>query len=45
MGTTPLHCMFCPDCHGKILVDVISGRISMPDASSNSKIFNLALGS
>jgi hypothetical protein len=45
MGTTPLHCKFCPNCHCKILVDDISGYISMPDASSNSKIFNPTLGS
>jgi hypothetical protein len=45
MGTTPLHCKFCPSCHCKILVDGISGSISMTDASSNSNIFNPTLGS
>jgi hypothetical protein len=37
MGTSPLHCKFCPSYHCKILVEDISGCISMPDASSNSK--------
>jgi hypothetical protein len=45
MGTTPLHCKFCPDCHYKILVDGISGFISIPDAPSNSKMFNTTLRS
>jgi hypothetical protein len=43
MGTTPLHCKFCPNCHYRILVDGISGCISMQDASSNSKMFNPTL--
>jgi hypothetical protein len=45
MGTTPLHCKFYPNYHCKILVDGISGCISMPDASSNSNIFNPTIGS
>jgi hypothetical protein len=40
-----LHCKFCPSCHYKILVDGIGGCISVPDASSNSNIFNPTLGS
>jgi hypothetical protein len=44
-GTTPLQCKFCPNYHCRILVDGISGCISMLDASSNSKIFNPTLGS
>jgi hypothetical protein len=45
MGTIPLHCRFCPSCHCKIMVDGISDYISMPDASSNNKMFNPTLGS
>jgi hypothetical protein len=44
MGITPLHYKFCNSYHYKILVDGISGCISMPDASSNSKMINPTLG-
>jgi hypothetical protein len=45
MGTTHMHCKFCPGCHYKILVDGISGCISMLDVSSNSKMFSPTFGS
>jgi hypothetical protein len=44
-GTTLLHCKFYPGYHCKILVDGISGCISMLIASSNNKMFNPTLGS
>jgi hypothetical protein len=44
VGTTPLHCKFCPGHHCKILVDGINVHISMLDGSPNSKMFNPTLG-
>jgi hypothetical protein len=45
MGTTPLHYKFSPSCHCRTLVDGVRGCISIPDASSNSEMFNTTLGS